>query len=302
MPKKLTTEEFITKAKEVHGELYDYSKVLYKNNSTPIEIICSAHSVFKQRPNDHINGAGCPTCGIISRTSKKLGNKEKFIQRANSVHNNKYDYSKIIYVKANTKVKIICPIHGEFEQRPADHINLRQGCSVCSGNDKWTLNKLKSRATEIHDGLYDYSLVQEPLKSTTKIPIICAIHGVFYSQIANHINSKTICPQCAGSGFDKNKPAILYYLKITTDDGQTLYKIGITNRTVNERFNLTDLNKIEILKQKQYPVGQDAYEWEQKLLKLYKQYQYKGPDILSSGNTELFTEDIVTMFYKDNNF
>ena len=104
------------------------------------------------------------------------------------------------------------------------------------------------------------------------------------------------CPSCAITGFDKNKPAILYYLKITTDTNQVLYKIGITNRTVNERFNLTDLSKIEIIKQKLYDNGQDALDWETKLKRMYKEYQYKGPDILSSGNTELFTEDIIAMW------
>lgn len=98
-------------------------------------------------------------------------------------------------------------------------------------------------------------------------------------------------------GFDKSKLAYLYYLKVTTDTNQILYKIGITNRTVNERFNLTDLSKIEIIKQKLYERGQDAYELEQKLLKMYKQYQYTGPNVLESGNTELFTVDILLLHH-----
>lgn len=107
------------------------------------------------------------------------------------------------------------------------------------------------------------------------------------------------CPDCAEYGFQPSKPAILYYLKVTTNSGQILYKIGITNRTVNERFQLADLQKIEIVKQKLYESGQDAWDWETKLKRKYKEYQYTGPDILSSGNTELFTEDIIAMWYNN---
>ena len=86
---------------------------------------------------------------------------------------------------------------------------------------------------------------------------------------------------------------------MTTNDGKVLYKIGITNRTVEARYNLTDLSKIEIVKQKLYENGADAYNWEQRLLKKYKQYQYKGPKVLENGNTELFTEDIISLYYKE---
>lgn len=104
---------------------------------------------------------------------------------------------------------------------------------------------------------------------------------------ASHIQGHG-CPSCASHGFDPSKPGVLYYLKITTDDGQILYKIGITNNSVNERFSLKELSKIEIIKQKLYEKGQDAYDMEQKLLKRYKHYQYIGPKILECGNTELF--------------
>jgi hypothetical protein len=122
----------------------------------------------------------------------------------------------------------------------------------------------------------------------------------FTTSAQHHAGSDgTGCPNCARYGFSRTKPAYLYYLKVTTNNGQVLYKIGITNRTVNERFNLTDLSKIEIIKQKLYAKGQDALDWETKLKQKYSEYQYKGPDILSSGNTELFTEDILELWYKD---
>ena len=111
------TKEFIAKAKAVHGDKYDYSKVNYVNSFTKVTIICPKHGEFEQTPNLHLKSQGCPNC---------YGNKkmtiEEFIKRAKEVHGDKYDYSKVKYVNALTKVTIICPIHGEFEQTPAKHL------------------------------------------------------------------------------------------------------------------------------------------------------------------------------------
>ena len=100
MARKLTTKEFIQKAKEVHGDKYDYSKVDYKNNKTKICIICPEHGEFWQMPATHLKSYGCPKC------SGKFLDKEYFIEKANKVHNNKYNYSKVEYLGNKTKVEI----------------------------------------------------------------------------------------------------------------------------------------------------------------------------------------------------
>jgi len=129
------------------------------------------------------------------------------------------------------------------------------------------------------------------VNAITKVTIICKIHGVFYKTPDTHKRGQG-CPSCASYGFDKNKSATLYYLKIK--DGITIvYKIGITNRTVQERFNNTDLIKIQILKTWDFPLGVDALAKEQDILKLHHDFKYLGKPILSSGNTELFTKDIL---------
>lgn len=125
MSKKLTTEEFIRRAKEVHGDKYDYSKVEYVNNTTKIEVICSKHGSFFTQPSSILNGHGCPSCSV----RKKL-TKNEFIERAKKVHNGKYDYSKVEYVNVFTDVLIICPIHGNFYQKPHGHL-LGCGCKKC---------------------------------------------------------------------------------------------------------------------------------------------------------------------------
>lgn len=125
---KLTTEEFIKRAKNVHGDKYDYSKAEYSNCNTKVCIICPKHGEFWQSPSAHIRLKNkCPKC---SHQSYKH-TKESFIEQAKKIHGDKYDYSKVEYNKNQTKVCIICPIHGEFYQRPNSHMR-GEGCPKCN--------------------------------------------------------------------------------------------------------------------------------------------------------------------------
>lgn len=129
--RKLTSEEFIKQAKKVHGDRYNYSKVEYKNSYTKVKIICSQHGEFKQTPANHIHyKKGCYECGKLSRIEKINSNTNEFIEKAELVHNNKYDYSLVEYKHSMKKVCIICPIHGEFWQTPNMHLTGR-GCFKC---------------------------------------------------------------------------------------------------------------------------------------------------------------------------
>ena len=120
--RKLTTEEFIIRAKSVHDCRYDYSKVNYVNARNKICIICPTHGEFWQYPHDHLKGQGCSKCSCVNRSVKFRYNTIDFIFHAKETHGDKYDYSKVEYVNSRTKVCIICPIHGEFWQSPAHHI------------------------------------------------------------------------------------------------------------------------------------------------------------------------------------
>lgn len=123
----LTTNEFIEKAKQIHGNKYDYSLVEYINSSTKITIICPKHGEFEQKPIKHLSGQGCLKCFYLD----KRDSQEQFINKANLVHNNFYDYSKIKYINSKSKVCIICPKHGEFLQEPSNHIR-GKGCPICN--------------------------------------------------------------------------------------------------------------------------------------------------------------------------
>ena len=110
MPKKLTTEEFIEKARGVHGDKYDYSKVNYINSKTKIYIICPIHGEFEQTPSNHLHKnkpQGCPKCKKNKLRLIKSLTSEEFIAKAIEIHGNKYDYSKVKYINARKKVIMI---------------------------------------------------------------------------------------------------------------------------------------------------------------------------------------------------
>lgn len=131
--KKLTTNEFIEKARKVHGDKYDYSKVEYQNSDTRICIICPIHGEFYQVPYSHLSGSGCKRCAEKEKHMAFTKNNKHFIEKSQKVHGNKYDYSKVEYINRNEKVRIICPIHGEFWQRPANHYE-GKGCPKCNAS------------------------------------------------------------------------------------------------------------------------------------------------------------------------
>lgn len=128
-----TTEQFINEAKSVHGDKYDYSKVNYINNKEKVEIICKKHGIFKQSPISHLSGSGCPLCAFNLKTDNHRLTTEKFVKRAKNVHGDEFDYSNVEYVNNSTNVKIICKIHGEFEQTPSNHL-IGHGCPICKSS------------------------------------------------------------------------------------------------------------------------------------------------------------------------
>lgn len=129
---RMKLEEFIRRAKEKHGDKYDYSKVDYINNRDNVVIVCPIHADFKQSVSNHLAGQGCSTCGKKVTAEKTSLTNEIFIERSNIKHNNFYDYSKVNYTSGKNKVSIGCPVHKEyFEQEASSHIN-GSGCPKCA--------------------------------------------------------------------------------------------------------------------------------------------------------------------------
>jgi hypothetical protein len=219
MSKKLTTEEFIKRAKEIHGEKYDYSKVEYVNNHTKVCIICPKHGEFWQIPSNHLNTnrpRGCPFCGIETTNLKNTYSKEKFIEKAKLKHKNKYDYSKVVYEKSNEKICIICPEHGEFWQTPASHL-MGYGCPYCSGNAKLNTKTFIEKAKEIHGDKYDYSKVYY-INSQTPVLITCPEHGDFWQIPNNHLSKEYSCPKCNSTASKKEKEIVEFIKTLTNEE------------------------------------------------------------------------------------
>ena len=199
------TKEFIRKAKEIHGDAYDYSKVEYKKAIEKVIIICKTHGEFLQQPCNHLIGNGCRYCGLKKRQIKRLKFQEEYIKNCILTHHNDdgspiYDYSKTEYTGCKNIVKIICKKHGEFQQLAGVH-KKGHGCTKCAGR---LVNDTKSfieQAQLIHkdennNPLYQYHMVDYK-KSFEKVIIVCPIHGEFMQQPHNHLIGNG-CTKCAG--------------------------------------------------------------------------------------------------------
>lgn len=191
--KKQTVKDFIEKSNMIHENYFDYSLVDYKNNNTKVKIICPRHGVFEQLPRTHSSGTGCKKCKFDSYKTIEI----ELLKEFNKIHKYKYDYSLIIYKGSHSKVKIICPVHGNFEQTPEKHKS-GYGCQKC-GYEKLKLTKgeLIYQFKNIHGNKYDYSNV-EYFNNHEKINIICPKHGVFHQSSHNHKKGKG-CPICKES-------------------------------------------------------------------------------------------------------
>lgn len=198
----MNKEQFIEKAKKIHGDKYDYSNVDYKGCKAKICIICPKHGEFWQIPNNHLNGSGCRKCN-------KYGNRyttEEWISKAKKIHNNKFDYSKVNYVNSKTKVCITCLEHGDFWITPDNHI-LGQGCPICryvksASAIRKNINDVIDSFKQIHGEKYDYSKVIYK-NNKTKVCITCLEHGEFWQTPDNHMKGKG-CPRCAQSKLESN--------------------------------------------------------------------------------------------------
>lgn len=284
----------------------DLGRLQYGNNGHKMRYgiyecpVCLEHFKCSTTAVNTGHTTKCRTCSNkikarIQADNAILKASNEFKMKAVVVHNDMYDYSSVDYVDSDTKVLIICSKHGGFLQVPYSHLN-GNGCPECYNEIRGRQKAEKaastfvSKALIIHMGKYDYTFV-EYTNSRTKVKIVCDIHGAFMQRPNDHLSGKG-CASCATTGFDKNKPGILYYLRVV-NNGAVCYKIGITNLTVQKRFTTMDLENIVLVKQWEYAIGAEAYTAEQEIIKSYKDFKYIGAPMLSSGNSELFIHDIL---------
>jgi len=186
----VTTELFIERAKEKHGDKFDYSKVNYVKQYEKVILICPVHGEFLMEPRNHLRcNSGCYEC----KSTLKLSNKQ-WIEKAKNRHNDKYDYSLSEYVNNKTKIKIICPEHGEFEQMPITHINGGNCRSCINLNQTKNNDTFINNAISIHGNVYNYSL-SKYVNNKTKLKIVCSIHGEFEQTPQSHLSGSG-CLKC----------------------------------------------------------------------------------------------------------
>lgn len=200
MRKTLTTEEFIERAKKIHGDTYDYSKVNYKNAKTKVTIICPKHGEFEQTPHNHLKGEGCRLCGNEKALNAAKGTQENFLQKMEQLYGNEYDFSKFVYINNETKGIVICHKHGEFNHDPHT-LSRGKGCPKCSKekayiNSRLTNDEFIKRAMEKYNGEHTYEKTDVNKRDEDgKIIVACKKHGDFKINPIRYLHDRG-CPMC----------------------------------------------------------------------------------------------------------
>lgn len=213
MPKKLTKEEFIKKANEIHKNKFNYDEIDFIDRDTKVKIKCPIHGFFMQAPREHLrkDSCACRLCSADKQKEKRKMTIVEFVDRAKSIHCDKYDYDKFVYVNAKTKGIIICKEHGEFLQTPDSHLR-GKGCPRCKSNLikkclEMTFESFIEKAKKKYADRFDYSSVVF-INHKEAIDIICKEHGHF--TIPPHLFLRgQNCPECGrlahGKSFQKTQ-------------------------------------------------------------------------------------------------
>lgn len=209
----MTKEEFIEKARKIHGDHYDYSMVEYKNNKTNVTIKCNVCGlVFEQRAGNHINNnAGCPVCGREKAKKSMRDTQDDFIRKAKSVHGDKYDYSLVEYVKSTVPVKIKCKkCGGVFEQKPVMHI-AGHGCNICNPqHNRLTNEQFVEKVKAKHPTI---EVLTEYKGNNEKVTVRCTKHNHTFDTTPHRLAQMHGCKYCyyeRSSDFRRNDPNEVY--------------------------------------------------------------------------------------------
>lgn len=294
--KALTTQDFKDRAMAKHGTQYDYSRSVYVNQQTKVEITCSEHGSFHMLPTNHYwMGQGCPTCSRMRGATTRAHTHQTFLSLARAVHGDQYEYLGV-YVNQSTKIPIVCKEHGTFLMKPNSHVSNKQGCPRCAGKHKERGDWLKD-FTHVHGNRYDYPDVNI-LNGNTKIDIVCKKHGTF-TQTPHMHRSGQGCPSCGylnhhgrySDLFFERHPnkkadhATIYVWEVVSAT-ERFIKVGITTTSVIDRIrnNKTKAYTISILFQHDLSLY-DAFCLERATLDKYAQYEYT-PVLPMQGRTE----------------
>lgn len=219
---KKDTNHFIKKAKEIHGDFYDYSKSNYTHSLNPVEIICLLHGPFIMKASNHINNKqGCPKCGNTRTKNKNTRTLNSFIEQISMKENfNKYDFSNIVqFDTMRSKIYPTCLSHGKYITTPSNVINSKYfGCNKCKKqDDRFTTEKFIEISKNIHGDSYNYDNADYTTAHTT-IKVTCPKHGDYECKPYNHMAGKGFCPKCTDFVSSYEMEIFDYLKNIGVDD------------------------------------------------------------------------------------
>lgn len=285
-----STADFVGELKEIYGDRYDFSSVVYSGSQVTVEATCKVHGAFKQTPSSFLAGSSCQQCGWDKAGAGHVISFDEFIAAAKEKHGDKFNYDKCSYVGSTTPMVFTCNTHGLFTQLPQMHIKSTNPCPKCRGKIVDTEDFL-SLASTVHAGKdYDYSKVLYK-KSKQKVEIVCPTHGSFMQTPHNHVIGKHGCYMCSDYGFKKNIPATLYVLS-----NGAIIKVGITNRSTSTRvkqINKSSGKQFTLAGTFKFALGSGAYAAEGKILGKLST-MFRGVEDKFDGFSECFYCDDVS--------
>lgn len=190
--KKASFEDFVAKARDVHGLTYEYPPQAWAGYRSPVEVVCPRHGVFKPKAHNHVAGTGCPACAAAARVDGG-----RFLDRVRALHPG-LDFSESVYLGAAKPISFKCPEHGLVRRRAAHLLTLPSGCPQCgvergSGAKRLDESLWLERFRRAHGDTYGYLRVF--WRRQARVVALCPDHGEFESLAKNHANGAG-CPEC----------------------------------------------------------------------------------------------------------
>lgn len=251
-------QNFIDKSNIKHDYRFRYKKCeVWIGRNTHITAICPDHGGFSVTARTHLSSetGGCPVCNKHKIISDRKSSPEYILKRFEDIHDGYYEYDILENPPQNhhTKIKITCPIHGDFYQTVANHLQ-GKGCMECGfvkTKEKLSITREEAikKARTVHGDIYGYDKLQVT-NSSEKCLVTCPIHGDWSVSLSNHIYNESGCPFCAEEIRTKERygdtTLTLYHVRIVTTDGY-FEKVGVTSKTVERRFKQNKF-VVEIIK------------------------------------------------------
>lgn len=304
---KKENDKFIKELIELHGDIFDLSRLNYINSKTDIELGCRKHGFFERKPYDLLVGHGCRKCKL---EKSKYNNKELFIRESTKLFGDITDYSKVDEISATTKVDLRCTVHNhEFNISISARLG-GQKCPKCAEENysllrKKTTEQFIEEAKEIHGDLHDYTdTVYTGCRR--ELEIRCKKHDIIFKTFPSSYLDGFTCFKCRHENTGRKskhhhtkegyiylangRVTHLYLIKCSNDD-EEFYKIGKTFRSFNERFTKTNMPYSYEVISTHIGSADKIWDLEEELHKKYKKYKYKVK-ILFDGYSECYNMEL----------